>query len=80
MGLARRNGGDVLNDPAWNTTTSINSGNNASGDHLQAKTEVFIGYTDRALYIGVVCYDLTRGIIVSDSHRMPPRTLTALRS
>ena len=64
--------GDVLNDPAWNTT-NINQfwqQRPVEGSPASQKTEVFIGYTDRALYIGVICYDTNpEGIIVSDSRR-----------
>ncbi|MEK9591545.1 MAG: DUF5916 domain-containing protein [Gammaproteobacteria bacterium] len=64
--------GDVLNDPAWKTT-NINQfwqQRPVEGSPASQKTEVFIGYTDRALYIGVICYDTNpEGIIVSDSRR-----------
>jgi len=76
--------GDVLNDPAWKTT-NINQfwqQRPVEGSPASQKTEVFIGYTDRALYIGVICYDTNpEGIIVSDSRRDADlETLTALRS
>ena len=68
--------GDVMGDPAyalsepiidfWQTTP--NHGNPAS-----ERTEVRVLYTDRALYIGVVCYDREPDrIIVSDSRRDAP--------
>ena len=64
--------GDVLNDSAWKTT-NINQfwqQRPVEGSPASQKTEVFIGYTDRALYIGVICYDTNpEGIIVSDSRR-----------
>ena len=62
----------MLNDPAWKTT-NINQfwqQRPVEGSPASQKTEVFIGYTDRALYIGVICYDTNpEGIIVSDSRR-----------
>ena len=64
--------GDVLNDRAWKTT-NINQfwqQRPVDGSPASQKDKVFIGYTDRALYIGVVCYDINpEGIIVSDSRR-----------
>ena len=68
--------GDVMGDPAyalsepiidfWQTTP--NHGNPAS-----ERTEVRVLYTDRALYIGVVCYDREPDrIIVADSRRDAP--------
>ena len=63
---------DILNDRAWKTT-NINQfwqQRPVDGSPASQKTKVFIGYTDRALYIGVVCYDTNpEGIIVSDSPR-----------
>lgn len=68
--------GDVLGDPAyarasvisefWQTTPD-------AGEPASERTEVRILYTDRALYIGVVCYDNDpSSIIVSDSRRDAP--------
>jgi len=65
--------GDVLGDDAW-------SGVSPASDFWQIKpndgqpasqrTEVFVGFTDSALYIGVVAYDDDPGgIIVTDSRR-----------
>lgn len=68
--------GDVLGDPAYAQTpvitdfwqTTPNAGMPAS-----ERTEVRILYTDRAFYIGVVCYDRApESIIVSDSRRDAP--------
>ena len=42
----------------------------AEGEPASERTEVFIGYTETALYIGVVCYDTEPGaIVVSDTRR-----------
>ncbi|MFQ5568922.1 MAG: DUF5916 domain-containing protein [Rhodothermales bacterium] len=65
--------GDVLDDPVWTQVepvtgfwqTTPNEGAPAS-----ERTEIRILYTDRALYVGVVCYDQEPDrIIVSDSRR-----------
>ena len=65
--------GDVLHDAAWDGSIPAsgfwqiqpNDGLPATQD-----TEVYIGYTDSALYIGVVAYDDNpAGIIVTDSRR-----------
>ena len=64
--------GDVLGDSAW--------GERAISDFWQQRpvegapstqqTNVYIGYTDTTLYIGVVAYDDNpAGIIVADSRR-----------
>jgi len=65
--------GDVLDDPAWSGVPAItelwqiqpNAGAPAS-----QRTEVRIGYTDRALYIGVVAFDdQPLAIVSTDSRR-----------
>lgn len=65
--------GDISGDPAWNdveptsgfTQIQPNVGNPAS-----QKTEVYMGYTEDAIYIGVIAYDKNpENIIVSDSRR-----------
>jgi len=64
--------GDVINDAAWGEAAvdAFWQQRPVEGAAASQNTEVFIGYTDRALYIGVICYDSNpRGIIVSDSRR-----------
>jgi hypothetical protein len=65
--------GNVLGDPAWNdlepitgfVQTQPNAGRPASQE-----TEVFVGFTDNALYIGVIARDDNPGaIIATDSRR-----------
>jgi hypothetical protein len=65
--------GDVLGDPAWTGLTPATGFWQVQPDEGQPatqKTEVFIGYSDNALYIGVVAYDENPdGIIVTDPRR-----------
>ena len=65
--------GDVLGDPAWTGVTPAtefwqirpNEGQLAS-----QRTEVYVGFSDTHLYIGVVAYDDDPdGIIITDSRR-----------
>lgn len=68
--------GDVLGDPIWSEAPSITGFWQTTpneGEPASERTEVRILYTDRALYVGVVCYDREPdGIIVSDSRRDAP--------
>ncbi len=65
--------GEVLADAAWESVIPASGFwqiQPAEGRPASQKTEVFIGYTDQALYIGVVAYDDNpAGIIVTDSRR-----------
>jgi Domain of unknown function (DUF5916) len=65
--------GEVLGDAAWRGVTPTGDFwqvQPAEGRPASQKTEVFIGYTDSSLYIGVVAYDDNpAGIIVTDSRR-----------
>ncbi len=65
--------GDVLGDPAWaNATPATGFSQNTpdEGQSASERTEVYIVYTDDALYFGVVCYVRDRStIIVADSRR-----------
>jgi hypothetical protein len=62
----------VLNDPAWQNAEAItdliqiqpNSGRNAT-----QRTEVFVGYTNEAIYIGVVAYDTNPELIIATDSR-----------
>ncbi|MGB5352711.1 MAG: DUF5916 domain-containing protein [Woeseia sp.] len=65
--------GDVQGDPAWQVvlpTSGFWQTQPNEGQPASQKTEVFIGYTDDALFIGVIAYDDNpAGIIVADSRR-----------
>ena len=65
--------GSVLGDPGWERvvpTSGFWQIQPNEGRPASQKTEVFLGFTDDALYIGVVAYDDDpAGIIVSDSRR-----------
>jgi hypothetical protein len=64
--------GDVLNDPAWQNAEAItdliqiqpNSGQNAT-----QRTEVFVGYTNEAIYIGVIAHDTNPELIIATDSR-----------
>jgi len=65
--------GDVLADLAWSSITPATGFSQVRPDEgrpATQKTEVFIGYTEDSLYIGMVAYDDNpAGIIVADSRR-----------
>jgi hypothetical protein len=65
--------GSVLDDPAWRGVTPATGFWQVRPDEgfpATQRTEVFIGYLDDALYIGMVAYDDDPdGIIVTDSRR-----------
>jgi len=65
--------GSVLDDPAWHGVIPATGFWQVQPDEGQAatqKTEVFIGFSDKALYIGLVAYDdHPDGIIVTDARR-----------
>lgn len=65
--------GRVKTDPAWQGAQAIRGFwqiKPDDGHPATQKTEVFVGFTADALYIGVICYDDNPdGIIVSDSRR-----------
>ena len=65
--------GAVLGDPAWAGLTPATGFWQVQPDEGQPatqKTEVFIGFSDNALYIGLVAYDDNPdGIIVTDARR-----------
>ncbi|MCZ6459036.1 MAG: DUF5916 domain-containing protein, partial [Gammaproteobacteria bacterium] len=68
--------GNVLDDPQWRRlrpTSGFWQIQPDEGRPATQRTEVFVGFTDEMLYIGVVCYDDNPdGIIVSDSRRDAP--------
>lgn len=65
--------GRVVGDPAWQgaaPATGFSQVRPDEGRPATQRTEVFVGVTDEALYIGVVCYDDNPGgIIVAGSQR-----------
>jgi len=65
--------GDVLGDSAWNGVTPAQNFwqvKPADGQPASQRTEVYVAFTDSALYVGVVAYDDNPdGIIVTDSRR-----------
>lgn len=65
--------GNVLDDQAWAQvvpTSGFSQVQPDEGRPATQRTEVFIGYTEDSLYIGVVAYDTNpEGIIVADSRR-----------
>lgn len=65
--------GDVFTDPVWQTvapTSGFTQQQPNEGQPASQRTEVYIGYTEQALYIGVIAYDSNpEQIIVADSRR-----------
>ncbi len=65
--------GNVIGDDAWAgavPATGFRQVQPNDGQPSTQKTEVFIGYTDTSLFIGVIAYDDDpSGIIVTDSRR-----------
>lgn len=65
--------GMVAGDPAWSgvvPTSGFTQIQPVVGRDASQKTEVFIGYTESALYVGVIAYDDDpSNIIVADSRR-----------
>jgi uncharacterized protein DUF5916 len=64
--------GDVDGDPAWNGAQAIDQFwqiQPSSGEPASQRTEVFVGFTDRALHIGVIAYDDEPLEIVSTDSR-----------
>ncbi|MBL4820567.1 MAG: carbohydrate binding family 9 domain-containing protein [Gammaproteobacteria bacterium] len=73
LSIAPQIDGEVLADDAWSQvkpTSGFWQITPDEGRRATQRTEVFIGFTDTALYIGVVAYDDNpSGIIVADSRR-----------
>ena len=65
--------GQVLDDPAWSVATPARNfwqNNPDEGQPATQDTEVYVVFTDKTLFIGVVCYDDDPSkIIVADSRR-----------
>ncbi|MGB5332796.1 MAG: hypothetical protein WBN05_09680, partial [Woeseiaceae bacterium] len=73
LNVAPETDGNVLDDDAWAgvvSTSGFWQVQPNEGQPSTLRTEVFVGYTDTALHIGVVAYDDDPdGIIVADSRR-----------
>jgi hypothetical protein len=65
--------GDVVNDPAWigaAPATEFTQVRPFEGQPASQRTEVFVGYTNDALYIAAICHDDNPAeIMVTDSRR-----------
>jgi hypothetical protein len=65
--------GNVIGDAAWEGATAIDRFwqiQPSSGQPASPRTEVFVGFTDKALYIGVIAHDdQPLAIISTDSRR-----------
>ena len=65
--------GRITGDDAWRGVRPITGFTQVQpeqGKPASQKTEVFIGFTDRALYIGVICHDDNpEGILVTNARR-----------
>ena len=65
--------GDVANAPAWNSAlaaTGFVQVRPFEGTSASERTEVFVGYSDDTLFIGVICYDREpEKLIISDGGR-----------
>ena len=65
--------GQVLGDATWSGADAITGFWQIEPDEGRAstqKTEVFVGYTEDTLYVGVICYDDSlEGVLVTDSRR-----------
>ena len=65
--------GEVRNDSIWQSATPATGFRQVrpyEGLMATQRTEVFVGFTDSALYIGVICYDdEPEAMLVTDSRR-----------
>ncbi len=65
--------GQVVGDLAWSSvqpTTAFWQVRPYEGQPATQRTEVYIGFTENSLYVGVICFDDNpEGIIVADSRR-----------
>ena len=65
--------GNILTDPNWakiKPITDLTQARPFYGDPVSEKTEIRIAFTNKTLYVGVVCYDKEpEKIVVSDSRR-----------
>ena len=63
----------MANDPAWNAAvaaTGFVQVRPFEGLAASERTEVFVGYSDDTLFIGVICYDREPKLIISDGGRL----------
>ena len=65
--------GDVINDPAWSSSKAASGFTQVrpfEGLAASEQTDVFVGYSDDTLFIGVICYDSEpEKLIISDGGR-----------
>ena len=65
--------GKVMADPAWSALTPLGAFTQVQpfeGNAATERTDVFVGFTDDTLYVGVICFDQApEKIIVSNSRR-----------
>ncbi len=65
--------GNVAGDPAWQGAQALDRFwqiQPSAGQPVSQRTEIFVGFTDRALYIGMIAYDdEPLAIISTDSRR-----------
>ena len=73
LGTAPTIDGRITDDAAWRGVrpeTEFTQVRPEEGKPASQKTEVFIGFTDHALYIGVICHDDNpEGILVTNARR-----------
>lgn len=63
--------GDVASDPAWRNVvpmTGFTQFQPNNGDPASERTEVFMGFTAEAVYIGVICYERDPEAITSSNN------------
>lgn len=61
--------GEVMTDPAWEGLTPFTDFKQVMPDNGQpatSRTEVFVGFSDDALHVGVVCYDDMDKVVISN--------------
>jgi len=65
--------GEVLGDDAWRglkPATGFTQTRPNEGAPSTQRTEVFVGFDDEALFIGIVCHDIQPdGIVIGDARR-----------
>ena len=63
----------VVDDDAWGAVEPLSGFvqiQPAAGEPASERTEVYLGYTDSALYVGIVCHDRSpEAIVISDTRR-----------
>ena len=65
--------GNVIDDPVWQKITPITELLQVTpnyGAAVSEPTHIRLGFTNKMVYVAVVCFDSTpQNIVVSDSHR-----------